>query len=90
MKLIARGAEAELYLDKDKVVKDRIKKDYRHEIIDNFIRKRSTRKEVKLLQKASKLIPVPDVISTIDSAFVEMPNVAPLPVAIALTNDIAP
>jgi len=70
MRLIQQGAEAKVFFKDGTVIKERIKKDYRHEIIDNFIRKRSTRKEVKLLQKASKLIPVPDVIDSCDKEMI--------------------
>lgn len=63
---IAQGAEAVIYHENDIVIKERIVKPYRHEAIDNKIRKRNTRKEAKLLQKASELIPVPKVNSVCD------------------------
>lgn len=49
--IIARGAEAILYKENDKLVKERIKKNYRLEALDKEIRKSRTRKEAKLLQK---------------------------------------
>jgi len=50
-KLIAQGAEARLY-QKDKIlIKDRIKKSYRIEEIDNNLRKSRTRRESKVLKK---------------------------------------
>lgn len=61
-KIIGMGAEAVLYKIKDRLIKDRIKKSYRLEIIDNRLRKSRTKKEFKLLEKASKLIPVPKLI----------------------------
>ena len=62
MKLIAQGAEAKLYKDGERLVKERICKSYRHEEIDAKIRKQSTRREKRLLEKASNIINVPKVI----------------------------
>ncbi|MBR9677769.1 MAG: Kae1-associated serine/threonine protein kinase [Nanoarchaeota archaeon] len=52
MKLVAMGAEAKIYVQGDKILKDRIRKDYRIKEIDERIRKERTRKESRLLQKA--------------------------------------
>lgn len=60
--LIAQGAEAKLYKEENKLIKERIKKNYRHEEIDGRIRKTNTRREYKLLDKASKIINVPKVL----------------------------
>jgi len=58
MEILYRGAESQIYLDKfdnQKVlVKERIKKKYRIEQIDEKLRKFRTRKEVKLLTDARK------------------------------------
>lgn len=59
--IISRGAESILYLENDKLVKERIKKGYRLDEIDNKLRKLRTRNETKLLEK-SKIINVPRVI----------------------------
>ena len=75
MKLIARGAEAELYLDKDKVVKDRIKKDYRLDIIDQKLRKSRTKKEAKILRKIVDLGFTPKLIKTDDKSIIEMEHI---------------
>lgn len=66
-KIIQRGAEAILYLNHNKLVKERIKKGYRHEAIDKQIRKKTTRRETKLLDTASSEIPVPKVYESSDS-----------------------
>lgn len=50
MKQIGDGAEAVIYLDKD-VIKERIKKSYRHKDIDLKLRKFRTRRESKVLKK---------------------------------------
>jgi TP53 regulating kinase-like protein len=50
-KLIAQGAEAKLYLEDGKIVKDRIKKDYRIKEIDNRLRKSRTKREAKVISK---------------------------------------
>ncbi len=62
MKLIGKGAEAELYQDKDKVIKKRISKGYRIKELDNTLRKSRTRREAKVLQKLPKEIPAPELI----------------------------
>ena len=38
-KLIAQGAEAKIFLDKDKIIKQRVEKDYRIKEIDGKLRK---------------------------------------------------
>lgn len=62
MKKIAQGAEAVLYRDKDRLVKDRIKKTYRIKEIDEKLRKRRTRLEARLIRKAKQIIPTPTII----------------------------
>ena len=66
MKLIQEGAEAKIYFKDGTVIKERIKKVYRHEDIDKAIRRGNTRREAKLLKKAADLIPVPKVIDSCD------------------------
>ncbi len=63
MKIIAQGAEAILTRKNSLVIKNRIKKSYRISQIDEKLRKQRTRKEIKILEKTSNLIPVPRVIS---------------------------
>ena len=62
-KILTRGAEAIIYKIKNKVVKDRIPKSYRHPDIDKKLRKRRTKSESKILNKVSKIIPAPNIIS---------------------------
>jgi len=67
MKLIGHGAEAKVYDTKNSVLKTRIKKSYRHELIDKRLRKIRTRSESKLLTKAlSYGINVPRVLNSDD------------------------
>ena len=67
MKLIGQGAEAKVYLRKDFVLKDRIKKGYRLPEIDSKLRKMRTRGEAKLISQASRLgVPVPSVLDIDD------------------------
>ena len=49
MKLIAKGAEAELFLDKDKIIKKRISKRYRTKELDIPLRKNRKRREAKVI-----------------------------------------
>ncbi len=55
-KLIAHGAEAKIILKDSLIIKDRVSKSYRHPELDKQIRKRRTKSETKLLNKASKII----------------------------------
>ena len=67
MKLIGHGAEAKIYELKNSVLKIRIKKSYRHELIDKRLRKLRTRSEAKLLTKVLALgISVPKVLDSDD------------------------
>lgn len=61
-KLIAQGAEAKIYLNKNIVIKDRIPKTYRLPQLDIQIRTRRTKSEAKLLTKAAEHINVPEVL----------------------------
>ncbi len=63
-KIIAQGAEAIIIKNKEIITKDRIKKSYRILEIDNKLRKRRTRSETKILEKASKIINCPQPIIT--------------------------
>jgi len=49
MKVLAQGAEAKVYLEDNKIIKERIEKKYRIKELDEFLRKTRTKKEIKLL-----------------------------------------
>ncbi len=66
MEEIGRGAEAVLLKDGNKLLKQRIRKGYRHEELDFMLRRRPTRVEVKLLGKAAEFINVPKVHESSD------------------------
>ena len=68
MKKLAEGAEAIIYLHDNKIIKERVRKLYRHPDIDEKIRKKNTRFESRLLEKAAKLIPVPKILHSDDKA----------------------
>lgn len=60
-KIIAQGAEA-LLINKDALlIKKRVSKGYRIQQLDEQLRKKRTRSEAKLLEKASALIDVPRI-----------------------------
>jgi TP53 regulating kinase and related kinases len=63
-KILYQGAEAIITQNNNEVIKQRVKKSYRLSEIDERIRKIRTRSEAKLLEKASKVIPVPKVIKS--------------------------
>ncbi len=65
MKLISKGAEAEIYSENNKIIKKRIKKNYRITELDIYLRKKRNKAEKKLLEKSfSKGINVPRVIDS--------------------------
>ncbi len=70
MKKIAQGAEAIIWLKDDKIVKERLRKKYRHTDIDKKIRKKTTRFESRLLEKAREIVPVPKVLDSCDKLMV--------------------
>lgn len=76
-KILQQGAEAVIYLEKDKnrVIKDRIKKSYRIAELDDRIRTIRTRSEKKLLEKAKNIInaPNPFPIKAENKFSIEMP-----------------
>jgi Kae1-associated kinase Bud32 len=60
---IAQGAEAILYKDKGKVIKDRISKAYRIPQIDIKLRKERTKTEARILHKLRRAnVNVPNVL----------------------------
>lgn len=62
MNIIKRGAEAILYLENEKLVKERIKKGYRIDKIDDELRKTRTKKEARLISEARRIgINVPNI-----------------------------
>lgn len=66
-KFIAQGAEAVITLDKEKIIKSRIKKSYRHPKLDFQIRKSRSKAEAKILAKCLESeINVPKVLSKSD------------------------
>lgn len=67
--ILARGAEAIITKQGQKVLKTRIKKSYRLPKLDKQLRKRRTKAEAKILEKVSKLIPAPKVFSSSNTDF---------------------
>ncbi|MFH0860011.1 MAG: KEOPS complex kinase/ATPase Bud32 [Candidatus Altiarchaeota archaeon] len=62
MKLVAKGAEANLYLDDGKLVKERVAKKYRIDELDRRLRKSRTKREAKNLERLKKAgLSVPEV-----------------------------
>jgi len=71
MKEIARGAEAVLFRDNSRLVKDRIKKGYRIPGLDTKIRKLRTRGEGRLLDRARRAgVNTPRVLDSGESSLV--------------------
>jgi Kae1-associated kinase Bud32 len=62
--ILAQGAEAVLTKEEDKVIKDRISKGYRLKQLDEQLRKKRTKSEAKILEKAKQAkVNVPELIS---------------------------
>ncbi|MBI4139997.1 Kae1-associated serine/threonine protein kinase [Candidatus Woesearchaeota archaeon] len=72
MKLLSRGAEAEIFLDsKGLIHKFRVVKNYRHKDLDNVLRFERSRKEANILRKALKIgLPVPRVFEQKDDLLI--------------------
>ena len=62
--VIGRGAEAIITKQGKSVIKDRVEKSYRYPDLDKKIRKLRTRSEAKILEKTSKIINTPKIISS--------------------------
>lgn len=73
-KEIGRGAEAIITLENEpeRVLKNRIPKEYRHPLIDAELRKTRTRKEAKILQKLEF---APKLIRTDNESIIEMEHI---------------
>jgi Kae1-associated kinase Bud32 len=60
MEMIGKGAEANIYRDGDAVIKNRIKKTYRVEELDESLRRSRTKREAKLISAARRAgVPTP-------------------------------
>lgn len=67
-RIIKRGAEAIIYLNGSIVVKERLKKGYRIDILDRKIRKQRTKREYNLMLKAERIgVKIPKIFSMDDS-----------------------
>lgn len=67
------GAEAEIILSENFVIKNRVKKSYRVPELDEKIRKLRTRSEAKLLEKAAKIINSPKPLENKELFKIKMP-----------------
>ena len=66
MEIIAQGAEAIITKNGSTIIKDRISKSYRIKELDDAIRRKGTRMESRILQRASLLINVPKLFKADD------------------------
>lgn len=71
-KIIQQGAEAIIILKDNEVIKNRIKKSYRIQVLDEKLRKSRTKAEAKIINKLSLIIPVPKIIKTDEKQIIEM------------------
>lgn len=71
-KCFSLGAEAILTLKDNIITKNRIKKSYRIQIIDEKLRRSRTKSEAKIIKKLKNIIPVPNIIKTDDRQIIEM------------------
>lgn len=71
--LIAQGAESKIFLDDNKIIKNRFRKTYRIKEIDEKLRKTRTKREAKILEKLQKInFPVPKLIKNDNENTIEM------------------
>ncbi len=76
MRQVSKGAEATLFLEKNKIFKERLEKRYRHARIDSHLRKTRTSAEARLLNRARRAgLNTPQVLSvqkyTIEMSYVK-------------------
>lgn len=71
MRLLFQGAEAKIYeINKDTLLKERVKKGYRIREIDEYLRRTRTKIEVSLLRRAKHFgVSVPDVSNITEYGF---------------------
>lgn len=74
MKILSQGAEAKIFKEGNKIIKDRISKPYRHPALDKKIIKQRTKRESSILEKAEKIIPVPKITKTTENK-IEMQHI---------------
>lgn len=86
MEEIARGAEAVIKRDRDRIIKERISKIYRHPELDSRIREGRTRIEASILQKIGRVCNVPGNI-LVDGTRIEMDFVNRLKLADVLSEE---
>ena len=68
--IIARGAEAVIEKEGDVIIKKRIKKGYRIPVLDEYLRKKRTRNEARLLIEAKRIgVNVPKVLEVNEKEF---------------------
>lgn len=72
MKILQKGAEADIFLENNKIIKIRNPKSYRLQIIDKKLRKSRTKSEAKIINKLQKIISVPKIIKTDNMEKIEM------------------
>ena len=85
-KIIGIGAEAILIHKDGNLIKRRINKSYRLQVLDEKLRKQRTKKESKLLEKSIKLIPVPKLIKTDNKQEIDMEFIQGLKLSDHLDN----
>jgi len=71
-KIIAVGAEAVLIENNGFIIKRRNSKKYRYSLLDERLRKQRTKREKKLIEKASKLVRVPKIFELDDKYSIKM------------------
>ncbi len=68
IQIIAQGAEAIIKKKGASIIKERVKKGYRHDQLDEKLRKLRTRQEAKLIEKVNQIIPSPKLIKISESS----------------------
>ncbi len=74
-KILSQGAEAVISLKDNLVIKNRISKSYRIKELDEKIRKRRTKAEKNLLEKACRIINAPNPLPLKEFNVIEMPYI---------------
>ncbi len=87
MVVLARGAEAVVRKEGDRIFKDRVEKKYRHPALDKRLREQRTQLEARLLKKAAGICQVPGNVK-VDGTKIEMDFVDREPIAKDLSPEV--
>ncbi|MBD3252104.1 Kae1-associated serine/threonine protein kinase [Candidatus Pacearchaeota archaeon] len=70
--IMQQGAEAIIFLEKNIIKKQRVKKNYRVKKLDRNLRKKRTKSEARIISRLRNIIPVPKILETDNQEIISM------------------